>query len=88
MERDLLCLKPGVQSVEERGRLGLTLSGQTLLTSDPGQSALLQALLSGAQPLETLKFLLRGGRTPPGGDAYAALALADFILQFKDFLQP
>lgn len=84
MKEEVLKLLPGVQAVGENDRLGLTRNGQMRLTTDGRQIALLRALLSGPQPLSTL---LHIKSDPHGGDAFAALALAEFILSFEDYLE-
>lgn len=87
MKEDILTLLPGVRSAEENGRLGLTLYGRTRLTDDKRQIALLNSLLAGPQSVDSLGILLGAGNDPPGGEAFAALALAEFILNFKDYLE-
>jgi hypothetical protein len=86
MEEAMLQLLPGVRAAEENGRFGVTLNGRTRLAADEGQTVFLRALLTGAQPLNRLLSLLPGAAAPD--DAFRALTLADFILNFKDFLQP
>jgi len=83
----MLSLLPGACAAEENGRFGLKLAGRTRLTADRREIALLRALLRGAKPIDELKKLLCTGPDPPAGDAFAALALAAFILNFGDYLK-
>lgn len=86
MENTMLKLNPRARTVEQDGQTGLTLDGVTCMAGDRVQTAILRLLAAGAQPLETLKALICQTGPQPGGDAFAALALADFILRFGDYL--
>lgn len=86
MENQLIALKAGAAPVERDGRYGVTFSGKTTLTADRRQIALLHALAGGAQPITALKTLLRAD-AQPGSDAFAALALAQFIIEFSEYLE-
>jgi hypothetical protein len=86
MEENRLCLKPGVTLVEQDGKTGLTLGGVARFTREPRQAEILRLLTHGAQPLTALPALLASGADPPD-EGTAALALADLILAFEDYLE-
>ncbi len=88
MKNENLSLLPNVQAVESDGCICLKLNGKACVTTDRQQIAILRALLSGSQSVDSLMSLLHKKKASPGSDAFNALTLADFILHFKDFLEP
>ena len=86
MKVDMLTLLPGVQMAERGGQLEVTLAGRTRITSDTRQIALLRALGAGPRSVADLTGLL-GASGAAEHDAFSALDLAAFILDFKDFLE-
>lgn len=88
MKEKMLSLLPGVRAEESNGSFTLTLNGKTCFTADQRQAAILRALLGGPQPVGGLIALLHENSAPGDGGAFDALTLADFILQYKDFLEP
>ncbi|WP_458861842.1 hypothetical protein [Acidaminobacterium chupaoyuni] len=88
MEDKMLALRPGVQAAEEGDGFGLRLNGNVRLTKDRRQIVFLRALLEGPQQVENLGELLQKETKEAVDDpAFHALALAEFILNFKDYLE-
>ena len=83
MEQMTLCLRAGVTVTQRADRLGLLLGEQFKPAKSPHQTALLQALQQGQQPLDALCLLICTADSTPG-DAGTALELADFILDFEE----
>lgn len=88
MENILFKLKPGVTLAEQNGMPGLSLAGRVRLAKDARQTALIQALTLHEQPLEALQKILRTWDGSSGTEADTALALAAFILDFEDYIEP
>lgn len=86
MEKEMLTLLPGVRLTRQGGRYGLTLGDCSRYTASPGQAALLQSLAQRPQRMEDLKQLLAQAGAQPENEAYTALMLAEFILEFGDYL--
>ena len=87
MDGTVIALKPGAALVEENGQTGLALGGKRRMAKSGPQAAALRALASGGQPAEKLAELMRL-RIGPENGAAAALALAELILEFGDYLEP
>jgi hypothetical protein len=88
MEKAMLVLRQDVTPTVRDGVPGLTRGGRTRLARDDTQAALLQALAGGGQSLEHLVRTLTASGASPLDQADAALALAAFILDFEEYLEP
>ena len=87
MEQDNVRLKPGVKVYCDSGGYGLRLDGNFRRAKDAAQSAVLRALSDGRRSLGELLAAVSGAMpegTPP---CMASLALADFVLDFENFLE-
>jgi len=87
MDNEVLTLKQGAVSFEQDGRFGIKLGGHMKLAADDRESLLLRTLIGGPQTTADLTELLRAENGPASEDAYAALKLAEFILNFEKYLE-
>ena len=87
MDEAMLTLKPGVTLTEQDGQTGLVLSGYTRFAKDERQTEILRALMAESQPPESLLTLLQGLRNSPENNNEISLAIAEFILDFGEFLE-
>ncbi|MET0017035.1 hypothetical protein [Oscillibacter sp.] len=87
MDQIILTLKPGVTLAERGGQIGLVLQGRICFTKDAQQAEILRALVLQSQSLETLMALLHRGNTPLENDHRISLAMAEFILEFGEYLE-
>lgn len=87
MDKTMLTLKPGVTLTERDGQTGLTLQGRTKFVKDARQAEILRALVDWAQPVESLMVLLRARDGPTESGSKISLDLAEFILDFGDYLE-
>lgn len=86
MHETMLTLKPGVTLTEAGNRIGLMRNGQTQFAKNTRQAEILRALLLQSRSPEGLTALLR---TENGlqSDNENLLAIAEFILDFGEFLE-
>lgn len=87
MEETMLTLKTGVTLTEQAGQVGLTLHGHTQFAKDARQAEILRALVLQSQPPESLMTLLRTRDGPTKSDNDISLAIAEFILDFGEYLE-
>jgi hypothetical protein len=88
MERQpILRLKPDVQHIKQNGRAGVSRQGRMQLVRDDVQEFILRQLSAGIQQIGQVKHLLEARDSAPPDDPRAALALAEFILDFADYLE-
>lgn len=87
MDETMLTLKAGVALTERDGQVGLTLNGCAQFVKDTQQAEILRALISQSQSPESLAALLqtRGGSSENHNEIF--LAIAEFILDFGEFLE-
>jgi len=86
MDETMLTLKPGVALTEGKNHVGLTLHGRTQYAKDPPQAEMIQALFKHTLSPESLMELLRAGNDPKN-DNDTSLAIAEFILDFGEYLE-
>jgi|GEM_PF-1932776 len=87
MDHDILTLKQDAELYEPNGRPGLKLDGDLKIAADDQEALLLRSLFSGPRTTAELTELLYTEDGPVSGDAYAALKLAEFILNFEKYLE-
>lgn len=87
MDETILTLKPGVTLSEQDGQTSLVLDGHVQYAKDERQIKILRALILHSQPLETLIALLHTRDAPSKNDNDHSLAIAEFILDFGEFLK-
>ena len=86
MNETMLTLKAGVALTERDGQVGLTLHGRTLFAKDARQAEILRALLLQSRSPESLTALLCVGDGLQSNNENS-LAIAEFILDFGEFLE-
>lgn len=86
MEKTMLMLRKGIQQIKLEGRAGLALEGQCRTAKNALQAELLSALAKGAKTPEELIDLVCKSKLPEER-ADGALAVAEFILDFGEYLQ-
>lgn len=86
MKQTTLKLKPGVSLLEQEGKIGVSLQGRQQLARSALQGGLLRALGEGGQTLEALHGVAHS-LGAPSDDNGTALLLAEFILDFGDYLE-
>lgn len=86
MDKEVLALKKEVRGVETDGRAGVTLAGVQKLAKNKMQERILRLLLKKSESPEELEAVICAAARSPLDGAGAALVLADFILDFKDYL--
>lgn len=86
MNETLLTLKSGVTLTEREGKIGLTLHGHIQYAKNERQGEILRALVKQRQSLNSIKALLcaKNGKQ---SDNENSLAIAEFILDFGEFLE-
>lgn len=87
MDQIMLTLKPGVTLAERGGQIGLLLQGRVRFAKDARQAEILRALVQRPQSLENLMVLLHARDGPPERDHRISLAIAEFILNFGEYLE-
>lgn len=87
MEETMLTLKHGVTLIEQSGQLGFLLNGQTKFAKDARQTAILQAMAERPHPLGSLTALLHSRENQPYGVNEIPLTIAEFILDFGEYLE-
>lgn len=87
MDKIMLTLKRGVTLIEQGGRTGLTLHGRVCFARDARQAEILRALALQSQSLENLTALLHARDSPPQNEHRISLAVAEFILDFGEYLE-
>lgn len=87
MDETILTLKHGVTLIEQNGKIGLMLNGRTKYAKDARQEALLNALVMKKQTLEGLKELIQTRGSWSDGDNEISLVIAEFILDFGEYLE-
>lgn len=87
MEKTMLTLKRGVTQIEQSGQPGFSLNGQTKFAKDGRQTTILRAISERPQPLGSLAALLHAHENPPDVANEIPLAIAEFILDFGEFLE-
>ena len=86
MDKTMLALKRGTVPAESGGKTGVTLEESTRFARDGRQKIILEMLIQGGQSLSAVLSRIEKD-SPPGEPGEAQLALAEFILDFSDFLQ-
>ncbi len=86
MDETMLTLKPGVALTERDGKTGLTLHRHTQYAKDARQAKILRALLEQSHSPESLMAFLSVGDDSQS-DNDISLAVAEFILNFGEYLQ-
>ena len=87
MEQNNVRLKPGAEIYHDSGGYGLRLGDNSRRAKDEAQNAVLRALSDGHSSLDELLAAVTSAMpngTPP---CMAALALADFVLEFENYLE-
>ena len=87
MDKNDVRLKPGAEIYCDSGGYGLRLGENTRRAKDAAQNAVLRALSGGRRSLDGLLAAVTGAMpegTPP---CMASLALADFVLDFENYLE-
>jgi len=87
MENIVLSLKAGTSAVLQNGMAALCLGGRTQPARDPLQAALIRTLSDGPRTVEALTTFVHARGGPQCTEADAALTLAGFILDFKEYLE-
>lgn len=86
MNETMLTLKPDTELTEEGNRIGLMRNGQTRFAKNERQAEILRALVKKSRSPEGLTVLLRTGEGLQS-DNENSLAIAEFILDFGEFLE-
>ena len=87
MDKNDVRLKPGAKVYCDSGGYGLRLGENSRQAKDAAQSAVLRALSDAHSSLDELLAAVTGAMpegTPP---CMASLALADFVLEFENYLE-
>lgn len=87
MDKNNVRLKPGAKVYCDSGGYGLRLGENSRQAKDAAQSAVLRALSDAHSSLDELLAAVAGAvpeGTPP---CMASLALADFVLEFENYLE-
>ena len=87
MDETMLNLKPGVTPTERDGQIGLTLHGRAQFAKDARQAQILRALILQSRPPESLMAFLQTRVGSPENDNEISLAIAEFILDFGEYLE-
>lgn len=87
MDQTMLTLKPGVTLTEESSQTGLMLNGQTQFAKNAWQAELIRALSKQSYSPENLMALLLMADGLPRNDNDVSLTIAEFILDFGEFLE-
>lgn len=87
MDETMLTLKPGVKLIEQNRKIGLMLNDRTKFANGARQEALLNALVLQKQSLEGIKELIQTRDSRSDSENEIALAIAEFILDFGEFLE-
>jgi hypothetical protein len=87
MEQAVLMLKTGVRQVQRKGMEGLVLDGREKLAKDRNQAGILAKLLKGPQTTDCLKAGIAEEGKNGSDDTSSAITLAEFILDFKEYLE-
>jgi len=86
MDETMLTLKTGVKLIEQDGKIGLTLHGHIQYAMNERQSEILRALSERPDSPESLIAIL-SARDIPQIDNENSLAIAEFILEFGEYLE-
>lgn len=86
MVETMLTLKTGVKLIEPDGQFGLMLNGRTQYAKDSRQAEMIRALTKHSLSPESLMALLSAGNDPRN-DNDISLAIAEFILDFGEWLK-
>lgn len=86
MDETMLTLKTGVKLIEQDGQVGFMLHGRTQFSKNLRQTEILRTLSEQSHSPERLMALLRTGDNPQS-DNDNSLAIAEFILDFGEFLE-
>lgn len=86
MDETMLTLKPGVQLTEAGNRVGLTRNGQTKFAKNSRQEEILRVLVERTLSPESLMAILSVSEGLQN-DNDKSLAIAEFILDFGEFLE-
>ncbi|MET0018018.1 hypothetical protein [Oscillibacter sp.] len=86
MDKTMLILKPDVTLIEQGYQTGLVLNGCVRFAQDARQAKILRALVLRPQSLESLMALLHT-RDDPQSENENSLTIAEFILDFSEFLE-
>lgn len=87
MDQVMLTLKQVVALIEQSGQTGLVLNGRVRFAKDTRQAEILRALVQRPQSPENLLALLRVLDTPQQSDRDISLTIAEFILDFGEYLE-
>lgn len=86
MDEAMLTLKPCVTLTEAGNRVGLVHNGQTQFAKNKPQVEIMRALVLKSRSPESLTALLHSGESLLSDDENS-LAIAEFILDFGEFLE-
>ncbi len=86
MDETMLTLKTGAALTEVENRVGLTRNGQTKYAKSMRQAIIIRALSERPHSPESLAALLCAADCPQS-DNDNSLAIAEFILDFGEFLE-
>jgi len=87
MEQNNVRLKPGAEIYHDSGGYGLRLDANSRQAKDAAQSAVLRALSGGRRSLDELLAAVTGAMPDDTPPCMASLALADFVLEFENYLE-
>lgn len=87
MDETMLVLKSGVTLTEHGGQVGLVLNDRVRYAKNERQAEILLTLVKQPQPIESLTELLCTLDGSTENDNEISLAIAEFILDFGDFLE-
>lgn len=87
MDETIITLKSGVMLTEHNVKTSLTLNGQTRYANNAIQSELLRALATKPQPLEVMMNTIYARGDPSYSESEVSLAMAEFILDFGEYLE-
>ena len=87
MDETMLTLKADVTLTERDGQVGVVLNDRVRYAKNERQAEILLALVKQSQPLESLMALLRALYGSTENDNEMSLAIAEFILDFGEYLE-
>ena len=87
MDETMLTLKPGVSLTKQDGQVGLVLNDRVRYAKYERQAQILLTLDEQPQPVESLMVLLQTRGGSPNSNNEISLAIAEFILDFGEYLE-
>ena len=87
MDETMLNLKRGVTLTKQDGQVGLVLNDRVRYAKNEQQAEILLTLVQQPQPIESLTELLCTLDGSPENDNEISLAIAEFILDFGEYLE-